>query len=220
MLDPKGSARLLAIGDIHGCRRQLAALLDLVRPTAADTLVFLGDYIDRGTDSAGVVTDLLELRQRCPHSVFLRGNHEQMLLDLLAGEDPTRFLANGGGRTMASYAARNVWPPPAEHLEFFEQLPLLYETDGFIFAHAGLRPDRPVAEQVADDLLWIRGEFLDSDTSWGKPVVFGHTPLSEPLLTPLRIGLDTGCVYGGKLTCCDLLTRQCWQSGCPAAAPS
>lgn len=213
MLDSAGPARLLAIGDIHGCRRPLRELLDQVKPTAADALVFLGDYIDRGADSAGVVTDLLDLRERCPLSVFLRGNHEQMLLDLLAGEDPTRFLANGGSRTIASYAARSVWPPPAEHVEFFEQLPLLYETADFIFAHAGLLPDRPVAEQVADDLLWIRGEFLHSDYTWGKPVVFGHTPLPEPLLTPTRIGLDTGCVYGGKLTCCDLLTRQCWQSG-------
>ena len=207
-----GSPRLLAFGDIHGCRRQLQMLLDQVKPTVADTLVFLGDYIDRGADSAGVVTDLLELRERLPHCVFLRGNHEQMLLDLLAGGEPTRFLCNGGGRTIASYEARKAWPPPAGHLEFFAQLPAMYETGGFIFAHAGLRPGVPASEQSPDDLLWIRGEFLASDYDWGSPVVFGHTPLPEPLLTRSRIGLDTGCVYGGRLTCCDLLTRSCWQS--------
>jgi len=210
---PEAAPRLLAIGDIHGCRRHLQDLLDLVRPTAADSFIFLGDYIDRGADSAGVICDLLELRNHNPQTIFLRGNHEQMLLNLMAGADPTTFLLNGGGKTIASYEMRGSWPPPADHLEFFAQLPIQHETAGFIFAHAGLRPGRPSADQQADDLLWIRGEFLDSDYDWGKPVVFGHTPFAEPLLTPTRIGLDTGCVYGGKLTCCDLLTRRCWQSG-------
>ena len=213
MSSPAAVPRLLAIGDIHGCRRQLQLLLEQVRPTVADTLVFLGDYVDRGADSAGVITDLLELRERFPDSVFLRGNHEQMLLDLLAGAEPTTFLLNGGARTIASYEARGNWPPPAEHLEFLAQLPLVHETEDFIFAHAGLRPGRPVAEQCAEDLLWIRGEFLHSDFDWGKPVVFGHSPNPAPLLTPTRIGLDTGCVYGGQLTCCDLFTRRYWQSG-------
>jgi len=206
------SPRFLAFGDIHGCRRQLQVLLDLVKPMAADRLVFLGDYIDRGTDSAGVISDLLELRKRLPHTVFLRGNHEQMLLDMLAGADPVRFLVNGGDKTIASYEARHIWPPPARHLEFFKQLPAVYETSGFIFTHAGLRPGVPVEKQSPGDLLWIRGEFLDSDYDWGAPVVFGHTPFPSPLLTPTRIGLDTGCVYGGKLTCCDVLTRRCWQA--------
>lgn len=211
-LDP--SARLLAIGDIHGCRSQLLDLLDQVGPTPADRLVFLGDYIDRGPDSAEVITDLLNLRQLLPSTVFLRGNHEQMLLDVLAGGDPAVFMHNGGGRTIASYRAWGEWSPPAEHLDFFAGLPALHETAGFIFAHAGLRPGRPAAAQLPDDLLWIRGEFLDSDYDWGKPVVFGHTPRQEPLLTDRRIGLDTGCVYGGRLTCCDLTTFNCWQSRC------
>lgn len=204
--------RLLAVGDIHGCRDQLRDLLAQVVPCADDRLVFLGDYIDRGPDSAGVVDDLLRLRERFPDSVFLRGNHEQMLLDVLAGDDPAAFLFNGGGKTIASYQARGEWPPPAAHRDFFAGLPVLYETAGFIFAHAGLRPGLPVAAQSADDLLWIRGEFLDSDYAWGRPVVFGHTPREAPLLTASRIGLDTGCVYGGRLTCCDVLTRRIWQS--------
>lgn len=207
-------ARVLAFGDIHGCRRELATLLEQVAPTGDDQLVFLGDYIDRGPDSAGVIDELLQLRERWPRSVFLRGNHEQMLLDVLAGDNPATFLFNGGDKTIASYRARGAWPPPASHLAFFEQLPAIYATERFIFVHAGLRPDLPLAEQHPDDLLWIRAEFLDSDYDWGKPIVFGHTPREQPLLATSRIGLDTGCVYGGRLTCCDVLSRHCWQAYC------
>ena len=208
-----GNRRLLAFGDIHGCRTELLALLAQVSPGAGDQLVFLGDYVDRGPDSAGVIDDLLAVRARFPASVFLRGNHEQMLLDVLAGADPTTFLFNGGGRTIASYEARGGWPPPGEHRLFLENLPLLYRSAGFVFVHAGLRPGTPLAEQGADDLLWIRQEFLECPDDWGATVVYGHTPRDAPLFEPGRIGLDTGCVYGGRLTCCDVLTRRCWQSG-------
>lgn len=203
--------RLLAFGDIHGCLTALQELLTRVSPSEDDQLVFLGDYVDRGPDSAGVIGELLALRARWPRSVFLRGNHEQMLLDVLGGENPTTFLFNGGRNTIASYQARGGWPPSREHRLFLETLPMRYETDGFIFVHAGLRPGTPLAEQDPDDLLWIRQEFLDSSDDWGKSVVFGHTPRKEPLLASTRIGLDTGCVYGGHLTCCDVLTRRCWQ---------
>jgi serine/threonine protein phosphatase 1 len=209
---PSGAPRrLLAIGDIHGCHRQLRGLLDRLRPIDSDQLVFLGDYIDRGPDSAGVIEVLLALRARFPRSVFLRGNHDQMLLDVLAGEDPTLFLCNGGGKTIASYQARGGWPPPGEHRQFLEALPVIYQTEQFIFVHAGLRPGIPLTGQKPEDLLWIRQGFLDSRDDWGKIVVFGHTPREEPLLEERRIGLDTGCVYGGHLTGCDLLTRRCWQ---------
>lgn len=210
----ESTARLLAFGDIHGCRAQLRTLLETVAPDEHDRLIFLGDYIDRGPDSAGVIDDLLELRARCPQCIFLRGNHEQMLLDALAGSDSRLFLFNGGDRTIASYRERGAWPPPAEHLAFFQQLPALYTTEQFIFVHAGLRPGLAVKSQHPDDLLWIRDAFLDSAYDWGKPVVFGHTPREEPLLTANRIGLDTGCVFGGRLTCCDVTTRQIWQIGC------
>lgn len=213
MTSPLPSGRLLAFGDIHGCRTQLRDLWAQVAPTADDRLVFLGDYIDRGPDSAGVIDDLLQLRQQFPHSVFLRGNHEVMLCDALAGRDPAIFLANGGDRTIASYEVRGSWPPPAAHREFFESLSAIYTTGQFVFVHAGLRPGVPLAEQQAADLFWIRADFLDSADSWGKIVVFGHTPWPEPLFEAERIGLDTGCVYGGRLTCCDVLTRRVWQSG-------
>lgn len=207
----RGILRLLAIGDIHGCRRQLAALLEQIAPTADDQLVFLGDYIDRGPESAGVIDDLLALRASFPHALFLRGNHEQMLLDVLAGGNPLTFLLNGGSQTVDSYRARKAWPPPEEHVAFLSTLPVGHLTERFCFVHAGLRPGQPLESQRSEDLLWIRQDFLASDATWGKTIVFGHTPREKPLLTTTRIGLDTGCVYGGHLTCCDVLSRQFWQ---------
>jgi serine/threonine protein phosphatase 1 len=207
------NGRLLAIGDIHGCLSQLCTLLDQVAPTTHDQLVFLGDYVDRGPDSAGVVETLLELRARLPHTVFLRGNHEQMLLDVLGGDDPAIFLINGGEQTIASYRKRGGWPPPAAHQDFYRNLTYSFETEKFIFVHAGLRPGTPLARQHPADLLWIRQTFLSSDEDWGKTVVFGHTPRQTVLVSKTRIGLDTGCVYGGRLTCCEVLSGHCWQSG-------
>lgn len=87
-----------------------------------------------------------------------------------------------------------------------------YETERFIFVHAGLRPGRALTEQQEQDMLWIRDEFLDSDYDWGKTVVFGHTPLPEPLWQPNKIGVDTGAVFGRVLTCCDVECRRCWTS--------
>ncbi len=204
--------RLLAIGDIHGCLDQLRDLIRQINLQPEDRIVFLGDYIDRGPDSAGVVEYLLELEQHCPRCVFLRGNHEQMFLEVLSGGEPTMFLHNGGDKTLQSYRSRELWPLPEEHRRFFSGLDCLYETADFIFVHAGLRPGIPVHEQLEQDLLWIRHEFIDSNYDWGKTVVFGHTPLAEPYCANRRIGLDTGCVYGRVLTCCEVRTLQTWQA--------
>lgn len=204
--------RLLAIGDIHGCLMQLQTLLGRVQPDANDQVVFLGDYVDRGPDSAGVIDALIDFQEKFPRTVFLCGNHEQMLLDFLAGRNSALFLMNGGHATLASYRARDLWPPPEAHLIFLNTLKDRYETDRFIFVHAGLRPGIPLADQEQDDLLWIRQDFLSSDYDWGKAVVYGHTPLQDPLITETRVGLDTGCVYGRMLTCCDLLSGRLWQA--------
>lgn len=207
-----GNGRLLAIGDIHGCLTQLRSLVGQVAPTVHDQLIFLGDYVDRGPDSAGVVEELLALREQLPRTVFLRGNHEQMLLDVLAGGDPATFLLNGGEQTIASYRNRGGWPPPAAHRDFYHSLTYSFETEQFIFVHAGLRPGTPLALQNPADLLWIRQLFLRSDEDWGKTVVFGHTARETVLVSKTRIGLDTGCVYGGCLTCCEVLSGRCWQT--------
>ena len=204
--------RLLAIGDIHGCLDQLNALMDQVVPTVSDQVVFLGDYVDRGPASAGVIDYLLEFRATFPATVFLRGNHEQMFTDYLKGHDPTVFLMNGGLKTLSSYQDSGQWPIPSSHRTFLEELSNCYETEDFIFVHAGLRPGIPLSKQDNSDLLWIRREFISSNYDWGKTVVYGHTPLEEPFLAESRMGLDTGCVYGRQLTCCDVRTRKIWQA--------
>ena len=203
--------RWLAVGDIHGCLAQLAELMERVKPTSADRVVFLGDYVDRGPDSAGVIDYLIEFAAVFPETVFLRGNHEQMFLDYLDGQDSAMFLVNGGRQTLDSYRDRRMWPIPTSHRRFLESLEHSFESEHHIFVHAGLRPGIPLAEQDDFDMLWIRHEFLESDFDWGKAIVYGHTPRQEPLLGDRRIGVDTGCVYGRQLTCCDVITQRIWQ---------
>lgn len=205
--------RLLAVGDIHGCSTMLDDLLQEVAPGDGDRLVFLGDYLDRGPDGRGVIERLLALQRRWPQTVFLRGNHEQMFVDFLDGLNTWLFLLNGGESTLRSYGADHGAAIPGSHEAFLRSLPCSFSCEGFIFVHAGLRPGIPLEEQREEDLLWIRDEFLGSDYDWGKTIVFGHTPRNQPLLAPRRIGIDTGAVYGRQLTCCDVLTRRCWQTG-------
>ncbi len=211
-IDTRQQDRLLAVGDIHGCLDQLKVLMDQVMPTFSDQVVFLGDYVDRGPASAGVIDYLIEFGASFPSTVFLRGNHEQMFADYLDGHDPTAFLINGGLKTLSSYQDSGRWPIPSSHHTFLETLVNSYETEDYIFVHAGLRPDIPLSEQDSNDLIWIRREFLSSSYDWGKAVVYGHTPLEEPFLAESRLGLDTGCVYGRHLTCCDVRTRKIWQA--------
>lgn len=213
----EGEGRLLAVGDIHGCLDRLRRLMAKVRPAEADRVVFLGDYIDRGPDGKGVIDYLIDFAGRFPKSVFLKGNHEAMFLDFLSGGEQLPFLVNGGTATLESYRTPEGIRVPAAHFDFLARLRPYHETEGFIFVHAGLRPGIPLQEQRTEDLLWIRDAFLHSDYDWGKPVVFGHTPLAEPLLSEGRIGIDTGAVYGRVLTCCDVERRFCWDS---AALPA
>jgi serine/threonine protein phosphatase 1 len=192
------------IGDIHGCLPPLQQLLEKVAPRSGDEVVFIGDYIDRGPHSREVVEYLLGLPHRC---VFLLGNHEKMLLDFLDGTDPGIYLANGGLETLQSYGGDFANIPPA-HLSFFRRLRPMYETSGHLIVHAGIRPLVPLERQKVDDLVWIRQEFFQFIGRFPKPVVFGHTPLRRVLLADDRIGIDTGCVYGGKLTCLKLPQRE------------
>jgi len=211
MLTKPPEGRWLTIGDIHGCLAQLTELMELVNPTSADRIVFLGDYIDRGPASAGVIDYLIGFAATFPETVFLRGNHDQMFIDYLDGLDQAMFLMNGGQQTLDSYHDCRMWPVPSAHRRFLDSLQYYFESEQHIFVHAGLRPGIPLAEQSNFDMLWIRREFLESDFDWGKPVVYGHTPLKDPLLSKRRIGVDTGCVYGRQLTCCDVMSRRIWQ---------
>lgn len=207
----KGSTPLVAddgpatyvIGDIHGCLQPLQRLIHKIDPQPGDEVVFIGDYIDRGPHSREVVEYLLTLPHRC---VFLLGNHEKMLLDFLAGEEPHLYLSNGGLATLTSYGGDpdNI---PQAHLRFYRSLRPIYETPHHLFVHAGIRPLVPLEQQDLKDLMWIRQEFFQFVGRFPKPVIFGHTPMRRVLMAEDRIGIDTGCVYGGKLTCVKLPHR-------------
>jgi len=212
---------LYAIGDIHGELEKLERLLDTLQLAADDRLVFLGDYVDRGPESAGVVSRLLELRRHV-ECVFLLGNHESMFLDFLGWKGAVyfggdAFLMNGGDRTLASYGyfgersagAKGFDLPPA-HAAFYEGLKLFHQEGDYLFVHAGLAPrglqsgDLAYALRVSrpEDLLWNRSTH-DVPHNLGITVVYGHTPsrdFSVRWNEPFSIGIDTGATYGGPLT--------------------
>ena len=198
--------RIIAIGDIHGCFENLRKLIEKVSPEDSDLFVFLGDYIDRGPDSPHVVEFLIEFAERY-RSVFLLGNHEQMCLDYFEDGDTT-FLLNRGDETLVQYANSGI--NFLKHLDFFRTLRTYYETEDFIFVHAGLRPGLTLESQDTTDLLWIRDDYQDSDYDWGKTIVSGHTWWHSPVFLNNRIILDTGACYGHYLTACDVLTRRIW----------
>ncbi len=208
--------RIFVIGDIHGCYERLKTLLKKLHIKNNDMLIFLGDYIDRGTDSKKVVEEVINLKSQY-HIITLLGNHEKMLLDILQKSLPIEmWLFNGGETTLLSYGIKkyNISSDlfPSEHIEFFKSLLPYYEMGNYIFVHAGLKPNIPLGKQSIDDLVWIRDEFIYSDCDFGKVVVFGHTPLAEPLFLKNKIGIDTGAVYGGKLTCLVLPEKEIIQT--------
>jgi len=211
--------KMFAIGDIHGCLDQLRRLIrDIPADPENDTLVFIGDYIDRSNGSPDVVDYILGLKKTYQKMICLCGNHESMLLKYLDGADEEMYLFNGGAMTLNDYGISLLDSPrirkakiPADHLRFYESLLPYYETDQFIFVHAGLRPGIPLARQSVQDMQWIRQAFIDSGYDFGKRVLFGHTHFSAPLVAENKIGIDTGAVYGGRLTCAELPTLKFYQ---------
>ncbi|OZC04196.1 metallophosphoesterase family protein [Rubricoccus marinus] len=212
---------LYAIGDIHGCLGTLDALLDRLALTPEDHVVFIGDYIDRGPDSYGVIERMMALRDAAasgdgPACTFIRGNHDQMLLDWADAKPGAYDLwsANGGLETLMSYPDTRV---PPEHFAFYRATVLAAEIDGFAFVHAGFLPGESIEEQLEepnpDVVLWTR-KHLNADLSaWDIPVVCGHTPVSQPLSEEMLIAIDTGAVYAhrpdlGKLTAVRLPERE------------
>ena len=223
---PEG-VRIYALGDIHGCSDLLKEMFTVIdadvarRPVSRPIEVFLGDYIDRGPDSARTL-DLLIERGRGREAVFLKGNHEAYFLEVL--RDPTKLEGwgqFGGLQTLMSYGIQPTFNPDAteqadliaalskvisrDHLSFLRGLKPSFVCGDFFFVHAGVRPDVPLKEQSEADMLWIRDEFLDSEENFGKFIVHGHTPVREPDIRPNRINIDTGAYATGKLT---LLTIQ------------
>jgi serine/threonine protein phosphatase 1 len=202
---PSYKERIFAVGDIHGCFDKLIALMGKIDiKWGREKLIFLGDYIDRGPDSFEVVEYLIDLKKQHPNIVFLKGNHEEMLENFLSGNNRLGYLSDGGQQTLDSYIAHRkgmTFPVPEEHLDFFRSLVLFHETDHYIFVHAGLEKGLPLERQDPEVLLWIRDPFVRSGADFGKRVVFGHTPFSEPLVEANKIGIDTGAVFSNRLTC-------------------
>lgn len=209
--------RVYAIGDIHGCAERLWALHALIaadlaaRPVARPLLVHVGDYVDRGPDSAAVVRRLAagDPLPGVP-TVNLMGNHERTMIDALDGVGPsaTDWMISGGREALSSWggdpdAPRDTWRAhvPAADLGFLRGLALRHQVGGYLFAHAGIRPGVALGEQSDQDLITIRNSFLYSEQDFGVVVVHGHTPRMAPEVRFNRIGIDTGAVFGGKLTC-------------------
>ncbi|MDD3288940.1 MAG: metallophosphoesterase family protein [Alphaproteobacteria bacterium] len=217
--------RLYAIGDIHGNTAPLKRLLKMILEDASRhsatyyQLVFLGDYIDRGMDSKGTIEFLMNELPNKMSKVFLRGNHDDAFLRFLEGDFETSsfWLPCGGLATLASYGvdpfkiratqdlevlrkalAANV---PQTHLDFLNATQLFYALGDYYFAHAGIKPGTKLELQEAEDILWIRGEFLNSHQDHGKIIVHGHSVTNKPEIKPNRIGIDTGAFASGHLTC-------------------
>jgi serine/threonine protein phosphatase 1 len=210
--------RIYAVGDVHGCADRLAMMHKLIvadlvqRPARDATVVHLGDYIDRGENSAGVIAHLLRpWPAPAPRVVNLLGNHEEMMLAALDSGDSEsvlHWLSNGGSESLASWgvprrARPGDWgrdiPPP--HVAFLRGLSVRHEAGGYIFVHAGLRPGVPLDRQSRHDMLWIREPFLSWRGALPGVVVHGHTPEHDVVKRANRIGVDTGAVMGGVLTC-------------------
>lgn len=216
------AGRTLAVGDIHGCRDALIAVLDAARPDRSDTVITLGDHIDRGPDSRGVLDTLLGLASHCT-LIALQGNHEELLLDALRDTAHLkRWLTLGGTDTLRSYGwqpggpKRRLadWFPPA-HLAFLAACRTFHETPTHLFVHAGYVPGLPLSEQPGLALRWRTTDPATAvpHTS-GKVAVVGHTPQAagEILDLGFLLNLDTNCVRGGWLTAMDLGSGQVWQA--------
>ena len=222
---PRGpdNTRLYAIGDIHGRADLLIEMHSMIRADAKDfdgrkQVIYLGDYIDRGLQSKQVVEMLIEPQLSGFDTVFLKGNHEQAMLDFLEYPEATAgWLSFGGRETLLSYGINVTFMPlmkdmqnlaaelgevlPDSHREFLEDGLLSFRSGDYYFVHAGIRPGIPLEDQHFEDQLWIRDEFIDSDADHGAVIVHGHTITPEPELTANRIGLDTGAFHSGVLTC-------------------
>ncbi|HUR47871.1 MAG TPA: metallophosphoesterase family protein [Candidatus Saccharimonadales bacterium] len=209
--------RTLAIGDIHGCYTSLTSLLSRVAPSTDDQIIFLGDYIDRGADSRGVI-ELLASDSIKGRKVFLRGNHEVMMLDARANPiDSHNWLGCGGFETLLSYGVKVTadWASavPETHWQFLEKTSPWFETEKNIYVHGGADPDLDMSAQRALYLYWSRFEQIRPHKS-GKKIICGHSPqmVGVPEVSLSAICVDTGAVFEGWLSCLDVGSGEYWQA--------
>lgn len=214
--------KFVAIGDIHGCINSLNALLEQLKPYSDRHFVFVGDYIDRGPDSQACVERVIEF-SKDHKTTILRGNHEQMLLDAFETKSMAGWMRNGGSETLRSYdETGNKMELPYQHHHFYRNTKLYLNSKDYFFVHAGLDPDTTIAEAIylndTEQFMWEREHLNQKNNLFEKKIVFGHTPMHEPMNERNLIGIDTGCVYDklgyGKLTAVLLpeekfVTQQC-----------
>jgi serine/threonine protein phosphatase 1 len=215
--------RSYVIGDIHGCLDELRYLVEDLPLDTGDRLVFLGDYIDRGPNSNGVISYLLELTNHLAEHeiIFLKGNHEDMFLSYLGlvGQHGDMFLYNGGMATLTSYGITTATRSdslrsliPRAHFQFYENLRSYYLMEPYLCVHAGIHPLKSLKEQTDSELFWIRNRFIYSSHTLPYTVLFGHTPQNDVFYDlPYKVGLDTGLVYGNKLTCLETEEKVLYQ---------
>jgi diadenosine tetraphosphatase ApaH/serine/threonine PP2A family protein phosphatase len=227
---PEGM-RIYTVGDIHGCAAQLDRLHALIEADAASydgekVIVYLGDYVDRGPDSRGVIERLIGAVPKGLSPRYVKGNHDQAMLEFLAIPETYRaWRSYGAPETLMSYGVR---PPlfdssekfeearialqaalPQAHLSFLRSLESAIVMGDYAFVHAGIRPGMTIEDQTDQDLLWIRDDFLNCNASHEKVVVHGHTPQSAPVRLHNRISLDTGVYATGILSCAVLEGAEC-----------
>tara|TARA_B100000579_G_C22704276_1_gene791310 strand:+ start:328 stop:1047 length:720 start_codon:yes stop_codon:yes gene_type:complete len=220
---------IFAIGDIHGCLKQLISLQNRIFKDEnfnkeKDILLYLGDYIDRGLQSKDVIDHLIKLKKDGIKSIFLMGNHEQVMSDFLFNKiNNLRYWLNlGADKTLKSYdievaefikegfeeenieKLRDIFLKKLnqDHIIFFKNLKLNYTLGNYFFVHAGINPKKKMEEQTKEDFLWSRSkEFYDKNFQYNKIIVHGHTPEKNIINYPYRINVDTGCFFSGKLSC-------------------
>jgi serine/threonine protein phosphatase 1 len=208
--------RTIAVGDIHGCLAAVRALLEAIGPRANDTIITLGDYVDRGPDSRGVLDELIALRSRC-RLIPLLGNHDEMFLEICSGQTELfdEWLPFGGNATVASYGGRVPEGVPDEHLEFLRACPSYHESQRHLFVHASYVAHLPLAEQPVEVLHWESLKFRQPGPHCsGKTAIVGHTAQKDGEILDLGYlkCIDTCCYGEGWLTVLDVDSGRLWQA--------
>ena len=216
--------RQFAIGDVHGCKKSLRALLAQLSLRQGDELYFLGDYIDRGPDSKGVLDTIFDLRKAGYKVECLLGNHEAMILGALSGnrDDAYDWQRNGGKRALQSFGAANVFEIPPTYTDFMATMPLVLEVGNYILVHGGLNFNINDPLDPTQQMIWLRHWYNKINYAWleNRVIVHGHTPQSvaatmlqlEFLEQERVLNIDCGCVFNGDilntLVCFELNSRQ------------